>query len=273
MFPPSLEILTWKFTMFSQGHRWPLWAVSNQVLAPKFPQNLWVMSSELTELEVDLLVGWACTLGEDGKGWILMNTWGWWDILTSWVWGFETVFTDIYCKIGHIYGNCFQGPFPALHGYVTWRYLMLLDIFKWCFGTVSGADSDAFFPYFFHGFGAGWVFWMGIYIYIYMLYYIYIYTYTLVYSFSPIYLYIYYMYLYLYLYISLSLSPEQWSRNTCEDQIISQAEPWWFFAILDQAAVPPRALEQRGRCDVSFSEIWLDLKSDGWSPFFPGFSN
>ena len=54
---------------------------------------------------------------------------------------------------------------------------------------------------------------------------------------------------------------------------ISQAEPWWFFAILDQAAVPPRALEQRGRCDVSFSEIWLDLKSDGWSPFFPGFSN
>ena len=68
-----LEILTWKFTMFSQGHRWRLRAVSNQVLAPKFPQNLWVMSSELTELEVDLLVGWACTLGEDGKGWILMN--------------------------------------------------------------------------------------------------------------------------------------------------------------------------------------------------------
>ena len=48
---------------------------------------------------------------------------------------------------------------------------------------------------------------------------------------------------------------------------ISQAEPWCFFAILDQAAVPPRALEQRGRCDVSFSEVWLDLKSDGWSPF------
>ena len=41
---------------FSQGRR----AAAFQVLAPTVPANLWVMSSELTELEVELL--W--TLGD-----------------------------------------------------------------------------------------------------------------------------------------------------------------------------------------------------------------
>ena len=153
---------------------------------------------------------------------------------------------------------------------------MLLDIFKWCFGTVSGADSDVFVPYFFHGFGVSESFeWEYIYIILYYIdiYIILIYIYTLVPVYNIVFLLsIHIIYIYVCISLSLSLSLTMISEHMRRSDI-SQAEPWCFFAILDQAAVPPRALEQRGRCDVSFSEVWLDLKSDGWSPFFPGFSN
>ena len=167
-----------------------------------------------------------------------------WNRFRRWLWCFfPLIFSWFWCRLSLLNGNIY---IYMIYIYVcNYIYIYIIYIFI--------------------------IYILYIYIYYIYIYIILIYIYTLV--CNIVFLLYIYVSISIYIYISLSLSL---SRTMISEHMrrsdISQAEPWCF-AILDQAAVPPRALEQRGRCDVSFSEVWLDLKSDGWSPFFPGFSN